>query len=129
MRLVLSRLFGLNLENTSDAYLPEIIGPKSIFNAIFCVQKPGTLKREKSGKNVANFYALLLVNTGKSLFSENFPQLWLFAMGGLFILVVVLMPDGLAGLWNECFKAWQTRTSRRRHARDSIGEAKPAGTP
>ena len=74
-------------------------------------------------------YGALLVNTGKSLFSENFPQLWLFAMGGLFILVVVLMPDGLAGLWNECFKAWQTRTSRRRHARDSIGEAKPAGTP
>ena len=58
MRLVLSRLFGLNLENTSDAYLPEIIGLKSIFNAIFCVQKQGTLKREKSGKNVANFYAL-----------------------------------------------------------------------
>ena len=29
----------------------------------------------------------LLVNTGKSLFSETFPQLWLFAMGGLFIAV------------------------------------------
>jgi urea transport system permease protein len=41
----------------------------------------------------------LLVNTGKSLFSESFPQLWLFAMGGLFIAVVVLFPDGLAGLW------------------------------
>ena len=43
-------------------------------------------------------YGTLLVNTGKSLFSENFPQLWLFAMGGLFIGVVVLFPDGLAGL-------------------------------
>jgi urea transport system permease protein len=43
-------------------------------------------------------YGTLLVNTGKSLFSENFPQLWLFAMGGLFIAVVVLFPDGLAGL-------------------------------
>lgn len=44
-------------------------------------------------------YGTLLVNTGKSLFSESFPQLWLFAMGGLFIAVVVLFPDGLAGVW------------------------------
>lgn len=43
-------------------------------------------------------YGALLVNTGKSLFSENFPQLWLFAMGGLFIAVVVLFPNGLAGV-------------------------------
>ncbi|MFO1500332.1 MAG: urea ABC transporter permease subunit UrtC [Verrucomicrobiota bacterium] len=42
-------------------------------------------------------YGTLLVNTGKSLFSETFPQLWLFAMGGLFIAVVVFFPDGLAG--------------------------------
>jgi urea transport system permease protein len=45
-------------------------------------------------------YGALLVNTGKSLFSENFPQLWLFLMGGLFIAVVVLFPNGLAGIWN-----------------------------
>jgi urea transport system permease protein len=43
-------------------------------------------------------YGTLLVNAGKSLFSENFPQLWLFLMGGLFIAVVVLFPDGLAGV-------------------------------
>ncbi len=42
-------------------------------------------------------YGTLLVNTGKSLFSETFPQLWLFLMGGLFIAVVVLFPNGLAG--------------------------------
>jgi len=43
-------------------------------------------------------YGTLLVNSGKSLFSEQFPQLWLFAMGGLFIAVVVLFPNGLAGV-------------------------------
>jgi len=43
-------------------------------------------------------YGTLLVNTGKSLFSENFPQLWLFAMGGLFIAVVMFFPNGLAGI-------------------------------
>lgn len=49
-------------------------------------------------------YGTLLVNTGKSLFSETFPQMWLYCMGALFIAVVVLMPDGLAGLWTKYSK-------------------------
>jgi urea transport system permease protein len=40
----------------------------------------------------------LVVNWGKTLFSESFPELWLFAMGGLFIAVVLAFPRGLAGL-------------------------------
>src|SRR4051812_35363292 len=40
----------------------------------------------------------LLVNWGKTVFSESFPELWLFAMGGLFIAVVLAFPRGLAGL-------------------------------
>jgi urea transport system permease protein len=39
-----------------------------------------------------------VVNWGKTLFSESFPELWLFAMGGLFIAVVLAFPRGLAGL-------------------------------
>jgi len=40
----------------------------------------------------------LLVNAGKTVFSETFPELWLLAMGGLFIAVVMFFPNGLAGL-------------------------------
>jgi urea transport system permease protein len=40
----------------------------------------------------------LAVNWGKTVFSESFPELWLFAMGGLFIAVVLAFPRGLAGL-------------------------------
>jgi len=40
----------------------------------------------------------LLVNWAKSLFSESYPQLWLFLMGGLFIAVVMFFPNGLAGI-------------------------------
>src|SRR5882724_5343134 len=40
----------------------------------------------------------LLINWGKTVFSESFPELWLFAMGGLFIAVVLAFPRGLAGL-------------------------------
>jgi len=41
----------------------------------------------------------LLVNWGKTAFSESFPELWLFAMGGTFIAVVLAFPRGLAGLF------------------------------
>ena len=40
----------------------------------------------------------LLVNWGKTFFSESFPQLWLLFMGGLFIAVVMYFPNGLAGI-------------------------------
>lgn len=50
-------------------------------------------------------YGALLVNFGKTYFSESYPQLWLYLMGGLFIVVVMYLPNGLAGLW---------ATSRRR---------------
>lgn len=44
-------------------------------------------------------YGALLVNWAKTTFSEAFPELWLFAMGALFISVVLLFPNGLAGLY------------------------------
>lgn len=40
----------------------------------------------------------LLVNFGKSAFSEAYPDLWLYLMGGTFIAVVMFFPDGLAGV-------------------------------
>jgi urea transport system permease protein len=43
----------------------------------------------------------LLVNWAKTMFSEQFPELWLFAMGGLFIAVVVAFPRGLAGVMTD----------------------------
>jgi urea transport system permease protein len=46
-------------------------------------------------------YGTLLVNYGKSAFSESFPELWLFLMGGLFIAVVMFFPNGLAGIWDK----------------------------
>jgi urea transport system permease protein len=47
---------------------------------------------------VGAVFGTLLVNWAKTMFSEDFPQLWLFAMGGLFIAVVLAFPGGLAGL-------------------------------
>ena len=46
-------------------------------------------------------YGTLLINFGKTAFSETFPELWLFLMGGLFISVVMFFPNGLAGIWED----------------------------
>jgi urea transport system permease protein len=43
----------------------------------------------------------LLVNFAKSLLSETFPDVWLFFQGGLFLLVVMVLPSGLVGWLRE----------------------------
>lgn len=72
-------------------------------------------------------YGTLLVCSGKSLFSESFPQLWLFFMGGLFIAVVVLFPNGLAGLVDQLTQRLTPWLKRRRESAPSTPAAlKPA---
>src|SRR3954469_692206 len=48
---------------------------------------------------VGAVYGTLLVNAGKTFFSESFPDLWLFLMAALFIGVTMAFPAGLAGVW------------------------------
>lgn len=51
-------------------------------------------------------YGALLVNFAKTSFSETFPEIWLFAMGGLFIAVVMAFPNGLAGIYQSHVLPW-----------------------
>lgn len=39
-----------------------------------------------------------VVNYGKTYFTAAIPELWLFALGALFILVTILLPKGVVGL-------------------------------
>ena len=48
-------------------------------------------------------YGALAVNWARTSLSEQFPELWLLALGSLFILVVVAFPDGLAGIYRRTF--------------------------
>jgi len=41
----------------------------------------------------------VVINYAKSLVSEALPETWLFIQGGLFLLVVTALPDGLVGWW------------------------------
>jgi urea transport system permease protein len=61
---------------------------------------------------VGAVYGTLLVNFGKTYFSESFPELWLFLMAALFIGVVMAFPNGLAGLFEDYVKPWLLRARR-----------------
>ena len=66
---------------------------------------------------VGAVYGTLLVNAGKTLFSESFPDLWLFLMAALFIGVTMAFPMGLAGLCESHIAPWWK--NRRQALRDA----------
>jgi len=41
------------------------------------------------------------VNYGRSILTNYFPELWPFILGGLFVVVVLLFPDGLSGIMRK----------------------------
>ena len=47
---------------------------------------------------VGAVYGSMLVGYGKTFFSENFVQYWLYLIGALFVVVVMFLPGGLASL-------------------------------
>lgn len=54
----------------------------------------------------------LVVNFAKSLLSEKFPEIWLFFQGGLFLLVVMVLPNGVVGWLREQGMDWLARLGR-----------------
>ncbi len=73
-------------------------------------------------------WGTLLVNYAKTSFSESFPQLWLFGLGALYIGVVMLFPDGLAGLWNSYAQPVLDRALGRRSPAAAPSAALPPQT-
>lgn len=46
-------------------------------------------------------YGAVIVGAAKTYFSENFLEYWLYFIGALFIVIVMFLPDGLAGVVNR----------------------------
>lgn len=74
-------------------------------------------------------YGSLIVNAAKTSFSESFPELWLFAMGGLFIAVVMAFPNGLAGLVKTYIDPHLDRLLNRRAAQEVAPSDGPVSPP
>jgi urea transport system permease protein len=73
-------------------------------------------------------YGSLLVNFGKTYFSESFPELWLFVIGFLFIAVVMVFPNGLAGLDLMKMRSF-VESKLRRLQKPSVGLSIPKPAP
>lgn len=53
------------------------------------------------GTIIGPIVGALTVNWGKSWFTGAFPEYWLFALGGLFVLVTLLLPKGIVGIFRD----------------------------
>jgi len=73
-------------------------------------------------------FGTLLVNFGKTYFSEEYPELWLFLMGATFITVVLLFPNGLAGLFKGRGQNLLAALKRRPRPLAESKETTPSGS-
>lgn len=53
------------------------------------------------GTLIGPIIGAFVVNLAKSWFTVSFPEYWLFFLGLLFIVVTLLLPHGLVGLWKK----------------------------
>ncbi|MGB3401730.1 MAG: urea ABC transporter permease subunit UrtC [Microcoleaceae cyanobacterium] len=70
------------------------------------------------GTLVGAILGTLIVRLGRTLLSEQFPEIWLFFQGALFLIVVTVLPNGILGLlrtwgverWRDIFGKKQLLT-------------------
>ena len=72
---------------------PSEFSPANSIEAVIWVAVGGR------GTLVGAILGAILVNFGKTIFTGILPELWLFALGALFILVTLLLPNGVLGLF------------------------------
>jgi len=63
------------------------------------------------GTLVGAIVGALLVNYAKTRFTAIMPEVWLFALGGLFVLVTLFLPKGLVGLVADLKLKYQRSTT------------------
>jgi len=56
----------------------------------------------------------VVVNYAKTYFTGAFPEIWLYALGALFVIVTIFLPQGIVGLFNKLKK-------RRTPAAEEVG--------
>jgi urea transport system permease protein len=54
----------------------------------------------------------LLVNYSKTWFTAALPEVWLYALGAIFVVVTLFLPKGLAGLGRASQRAWGGQAMR-----------------
>ena len=75
------------------------------------------------GTLVGAILGAVLVNLGKTWFTSALPELWLFALGAMFIFVTLFLPRGIMGLFRRRKPSdrARNRTWRQAAAREVTG--------
>lgn len=81
------------------------------------------------GTLIGPIIGAILVNAGKSWFTGVLPELWLFALGGLFVLVTIFLPKGIVGTIHAGWTAMMARRAsiEAEEGRDTDPEQSPGG--
>jgi urea transport system permease protein len=53
------------------------------------------------GTLIGAIIGTLLVRLAQTFLSEQFPEIWLFFQGALFLIVVTVLPNGVIGIWEN----------------------------
>jgi urea transport system permease protein len=83
-------------------YVPQVgiinpgeFAPENSIEAVIWVAVGGR------GTIIGPIIGAVLVNAGKTVFTGALPDYWLFALGGLFVVVTLFMPKGIVGLFTR----------------------------
>jgi urea transport system permease protein len=85
-------------------YVPQvgIISPSTL-GVVFSIEIVIWVAVGGRGTLMGAVIGALLVNWGRSTFSEQFPDIWQYFLGALFVVVVLLFPQGIMGTLQTVF--------------------------
>jgi urea transport system permease protein len=78
-----------------------IVTPDNTMEVAFSIEMVIWVAVGGRGTLVGAILGAVLVSLARTLLSEKFPDFWLFFQGGLFLLVVTVLPDGIVGWLRE----------------------------
>jgi urea transport system permease protein len=100
---------------------PSEFAPANSIEAVIWVAVGGR------GTLIGPIIGAVLVNFAKTWFTGALPEIWLFALGGLFIAVTLFLPKGIVGTIQH---GWSAMRQRRISARAEAGsDDKPSAPP
>jgi urea transport system permease protein len=67
----------------------------------------------------------VLVNLGKSVFTAEFPEFWLFALGGLFVATTLFLPKGIVGTLREKMTPRKKAEPAAERPKPAVADAEP----
>jgi urea transport system permease protein len=105
-------------------YVPQVgiinpgeFAPENSIEAVIWVAVGGR------GTILGPIIGAIIVNAGKTYFTGALPEYWLFALGGLFVVVTLFLPKGIVGLVGQIRTGMTKRNSTDLDKKSAAAEA------